>query len=476
MSINERKEIIFTMSEPSQFEIPQTYKIIKVSVSRDQLATAYNDPQIHQNNEIALNYLTKDFQGTAQFFDIDFNDSEAIVSWGVKRGSPEAENHNKQGLEEARKKEFDKAIEHWRRAVYINRTDPDTLYNLTLAYFEITNYTKALDKCLEVLSNCPVYFRAHFLLGSIYSKLRKFEQAAEHLEKGLLFQPENVMVLVNLGAIYSILRRSNDAIHCFEKAISVSPSEKKAYLGLGKIYAAQNDFDNANRNFKAVIKLDPNGKLGQIAKNSILSEPPAPDETTHTADDTIEEHQDADELYSKAYQYFINSDYEKASQLFGIYLKEKSRDYRAWSILSICQLRSGQKQPAISSIEKALLFQSKNPALYKQASILYEACGMATESANAAAKAYDMGKHDSVTLTLLGIGKAHNGQLQDSARVLYDAVSKNPNNLKARYSLANVLFNLGQNDSAKQQLEEILWTENQTPLKDKARDLLTKIA
>ena len=137
------------MSQSSGFEIPQNYKIIKVTVERDQLVRIYKDPQIKHDNEKALNYLTKDYQGSAQFFDIDFKNGNAFISWGVQRGSPEAEDHNKKGIAAAKGKDFEKAIEHWRKAIYINRTDPDTLYNLALAYFEISNYTKAMDRCLE---------------------------------------------------------------------------------------------------------------------------------------------------------------------------------------------------------------------------------------------------------------------------------------------------------------------------------------
>lgn len=469
------------MSQQS-FQIPQNYKIIKVAVDRVQLVNIYNDPEIKNSNEVTLNYLTKDYQGKAQFFDIDFNNGNALISWGIQRGSKEAEEHNKQGLAAAKEKDFESAIEHWRKAVYINRSDPDTLYNLALAYFEVSNYTKALDKCLEVIDNCPVYYRAHFLLGSIYSKLRKFDKAAEYLKSGLIFQPKNVSVLVNLGAIYSILKMPQEAIQLFERAIAISPTDKKAYLGLGKLYASQNDIENANRCFKAVIKIEPNGKLAQIAKNSIIAEPirdpqqsqsGSPDSASKNAE--VLSNQDADELYSRAYHNYLKCNYAGAASAFELYLQEKVRDFRAWSILSICQLRTGQKQHAMKSMEKALSYQEKNPSLLKQASILYDACGDPEQSAKTAIKAHGMGKHDSVTLTLVGIAKAHYGELQDGARILYDAVNKNPNNLKARYSLATVLHDLGQNDSAKQQLEEILWTDYQTPLKEKARKLLSEI-
>lgn len=465
------------MSQPSAFEIPQNYKIIKVTIDRAQLVKVYDDPQIAHDNEKTLDYLTKDYQGVAQFFDIDFDDGKAFVSWGVQRGSKEAEDHNQKGLAAAKNKNFQEAIEHWRKAIYINNHDPDTLYNLALAYFEIANYTKALDKCQEVIENCPVYFRAYFLLGSLHSKMRNFKQAAENIKKGLIFQPDNVTGLVNLGAVLSILKQNQEAILIFERAISLSATNVKAYLGLAKLYAAQNDIENANRCFKLVIKLDPNGKLGNIAKNSILPEHPHKGlESKAIYPKQLQtDSKDVNDLYSNGYQCFLNSDYQNACLFFENYLKQRDKDAKVWSLLAICRLRLGNRQQAMISIEQALLYQPRNPAFYKQAGIIYEACGRAPESRDAAVKAYEMGKHDSVTLTLLGIGKAHSGEVYESAKILQEAVSKNPNNLKARYHLASVLHELRQIDSAKQQLEEILWCERETPLKKKARDLLSKM-
>ncbi|MBN1559905.1 tetratricopeptide repeat protein, partial [candidate division KSB1 bacterium] len=390
----------------------------------------------------------------------------------------EAEIYNKKGLLAAREKNFADAIEFWRKAYYINNMDPDTLYNLALAYFELANHTKALDKCLEVVENCPVYFRAYFLLGSIYSKMRKFDLAAASLNKGLIFQPDNVTALVNLGAISSILRDHQGAIQAFEKAIAISPKETRAYLGLGKLYAVQNDVENANRCFKLVIKLDPNGKLGNVARNSILPERELEhvlDEKQAAAGEPVDDLKDMDDLYSHAFKLFLSCDYGKAARLLSRYVTNKTNDYKAWSLLAICQMRVGDKEKSIKAIERALALQTRNGSLYKQASILYDACGLASESAEAAAKAHDLGKNDSVTLTLFGMGKAFHGALQESVRILQDAVNKNPNNLKARYNLAKVLYDLQQKDAAKQHLEEILWTEHETPLKQKARDLLQQI-
>jgi len=343
---------------------------------------------------------------------------------------------------------------------------------LALAFFEIKNYTKSLERCIELVNYCPVYYRAHFLLGSIYSKLRKFSEAAESLKHGLVFQPQNTAALVNLGAVLSIQRQTQEAVIVFEKAIAVSPKEIKAYLGLGKLYAAQNDNENANRCFKVVIKLDPDGKLGGIARNSLL-----PEKTDVEADlpGAAAEIKDSDDLYSHGYQSYLSCDYFAAKSYFLRYLQSNTRDHKVWAILATCQLRCGEKDAAMASVEKALVLNPKNASLNKQASIIYDACGRPRESGETAQRAFELGKSDSITLTLLGISKAQNGANPESVRMLQDAVQKNPNNLRARYNLALMLSELGQRETAKQHLEEILWADSDSPLKEKARSVLNKL-
>ena len=102
------------------------------------------------------------------------NEDKVIIKWKGPDGNEEAENYNKQGLLLAKRKELENAIEKWRRAIALNPSDPDYHYNIGLAFFESKQYPKAQDRFNEALRLCPIYFKAHFVLGAIYSRMRKF--------------------------------------------------------------------------------------------------------------------------------------------------------------------------------------------------------------------------------------------------------------------------------------------------------------
>ncbi len=465
------------MAQNTAFTIPQNFKIIRATLNID-LFFKHNGLE-GQEKEIAddlLDIITHKYQGSGQFFDVDLNSRNAVISWGTPKGSAEADSLNKQAFQLAKQKKLGEAIEYWRKAIYINNLDPDYYYNQGLAYFETRNLNKALDRCHEAVRICPVYYRAYFLLGSIYSKMRKFYKAKEFLEQGLILQPENVSALVNLGAVYSILKMSKEAIQIFERAIALSPRDIKAHLGLGKIYLSKNDYENANRCFKVVIGLDPNGKLGNIAKNSLMVEQPdIPVSDVETVEVSISKSDDPDKLYSNGFQAYLNCNYKTAEAYYKEYLKLKNDDATVWANIAICQLRLGKKEAATASIETAMQFAPRNARIFKQASIIFDACEMREKSEQTARKAIDLGKKDSVTLTLLGIAQFEKGDIQDSVKTLQDAINQNPNNLRARFHFAKVLKVLGQIDTARQHFEEILWTQSQSPLKEKARDELMEM-
>jgi tetratricopeptide (TPR) repeat protein len=449
------------------------YKTIRAEYDLLSFTTGI-DSKPHSADEGALSHLLRErFQGLADRFDVAISGNTATMTWSIQKSPEKAEALNSEALSLARHKELARAIDLWLSAIEINPNDPDYHYNAGLAYFELKEYNKGLDRCVETLRICPVYHRAYFVLGSIYSKMRQFDRAEANLEKGLKFNKNNILALVNLGAVHSIQKKYTEAIVAFEKAISLDNKEARAYLGLGKIYALQNDQENALRCFKAVVKMNPDGQLGKMAMQAMRAvqvETPEVEEDGGRIDP-----QKADAFYAKGFQAFLQNDYTEAIRTYKQYLQVRSQDAEVWAALASCQLRVGQKDEAIVSINKAIAQQSNKAAFYKQAAIINDACGKLDDAGTAAQKAYDLGKRDSITLTLLGKYLFKSGQFQEGARHFREALRIHPGNINARFHLAQLLKATGQVELAKQQFEEIVWTRNESPLKEKARKELEQL-
>jgi tetratricopeptide (TPR) repeat protein len=229
------------------------------------------------------------------------------------------------------------------------------------------------------------------------------------------------------------------------------------------------------RYFKAVLKMNPDGKLGRMAQQSIRAVQVEIPEAAQQTDIGPIDPEKADTYYARGFQAFLQSDFSEVITTYSQYLQVRDTDAEVWAALASCQLRVGKKDEAIASIEKAIALQSNKGAFYKQAAIINDACGRSKEAGAAAQKAYDLGKRDSITLTLLGKHFFKSGQYQEGAKFLREALKINPGNINARYHFAQLLKATGQVELAKQQYEEIIWTRNESPLREKAKNELEQL-
>jgi tetratricopeptide (TPR) repeat protein len=447
----------------------ESLKIIRLSIN---LSDSIDD-HAPDKDVLIKNLVNERYKGEGQILDLTIKNSTVNLVWGIKKSPFQVEEMLKQARFKIRQRtDIKGAIDILYNALKINGIDPDLHYTMALAYLEQKDYANGLDKCMDTLKICPVFKSAYFLIGNLYSNMRKFELAEKYLKSGLRLDPNNVSALINLGAVFSIKKEYSNAINKFEKAISLSPKESKAYFGLGKVYLYQKDYENSNRCFKAVIKLDPSSKIAQIAKRSLKIESEHNPQVQESADS---EDVNSQEIYSQAYQSVIHGDFKTAQDAYKRYLQSNPQDSDVWASLASCQLRMGLVKEAVTSIEKAIRFQPNNSLFYKQAAIIYDADHNSPKVILLARKAIELGKKDSVTLTLLGKHISKSSVTQESIGYFKQAIKINPNNINARYHYAQALKKMGNTEEAKQNLEEILWIKSDSPLKEKARQEIERL-
>ncbi|MBN1999895.1 tetratricopeptide repeat protein [candidate division KSB1 bacterium] len=442
-----------------------------ISVDMELLGILEDYPDIkekleNQPDADLATLLQEKLAGTGDSIQVTVNGPKAHIVWAVNPAPVQAEQLNRQALQLAQKKEYMEAVDLWKKVLDIYSNDPDVYYNLALVYHEMKMFHQSLDCCIRTIAICPVYYRAFNLLGSIYSKMRRFDKAEEYIKTSLRFSVNNLQALVNLGAVFSILKKYSDAVKAFEKAISINPKEARAYLGLGKVYMISNDYENARRCYTAVLKLDTSGKLGQLAQSAIqmIDQQNLPEK-----DNTKKNETDMDQNVNiKGYEYFLKNDLKNAVQEYQYHLQQYPNDSEAWASLANCQIRAGQSKEAIESIQKAISIVPKG-GYYKQAAIILDACGLVNEAGGAAQKAHELGKTDSITKTLIAKNLVKSGKLEEAMRYLQEAIQLNSSNITARFQFAQLLKKLGHLEASKQQFEEILWCKNDSPLKELAQ-------
>jgi tetratricopeptide (TPR) repeat protein len=439
------------------------------SARLDLTAIRHIDPEIDEylSGRVDENYFRNYLQhrygnGSSESLDIRIADKTAELKWtSGSRISAEAEIFHKEALACARRKEYQQAVQKWIQAVAANPEDPDYYFNLGIALFEKKNYQEAVENLKKVISLCPIYHRAHLILGTVCLKTRKFADAEVYLKNSIYFNPHNALAHLNLAAVYSILKKYEAGIASFTRAIELSPAEVRAYFGLAKIYSIIGDIDNANKNFRKVIELDNKGVLANHAKRGIISR-----EELKAGN--------LDEYYSEGYKAFLYGDYSRAVEMYRRYVEAKPEDDYVWAALGEALLRNGSVEQAATAFKHATKINPSKGLYGKQLAIAYDYLNRPQEAVDAAQKATESGKVDSITMCLLGKNLVKLNRVTEAIPVLEQALKSNRTNLSAQINLSIARARNNEIDYAVDALKAIMSSKIDSPLRAEAEKLLAK--
>jgi tetratricopeptide (TPR) repeat protein len=196
-------------------------------------------------------------------------------------------------------KQWQNAVENYRKAINYNRANLPAGYFLSAAYYDSnpqTNASAALSQLEEVEKQAPDYVLLHYkkavMLKTIgreddaikeYEKMIKLDpyflpaisesayiyykngylnDAAEKFEIAVKNGSADASIYNNLGNIYFMQKRVNDAVYAYKKAIEIK-ADKDYYYNLGCIYFTMNDIAQARENIN---------KASEIASNEGIKE------------------------------------------------------------------------------------------------------------------------------------------------------------------------------------------------------------
>lgn len=406
--------------------------------------------------------LPDNFNG---MIDFKINQEKVLFYWHVPESNQQAEDWHKKAILLARKGDLKNATNCWIEATKVNPHDPDYFFNLGVAYFETKKYIECIDALTRTLAICPLFHKAYLILGTAYLKIRKFENSRKHIEKSLKYNKNSLLAYLNLGAVYSILKDYQNGILMFENALQVFPKEASAYMGLAKIHSTLENTEKANYYFKKVIENDKKGSLANYAKKMIISQNKEQIEDNSELDISDGNIED---LFAEAYQNYIIGNFNKAIQIYKGYLSRKSNDDNVWYALGEAQLRAGKPDLAAESFKSAAKLEPSKGLYYKELGIAFDRVDKYEKVIAAISKAAELGKNDSVTLSLWGKALFLLGKHESAIEKLEESLKLNKNNLLAKYYLALSLKEIKEFNDAVFYFDEIINSKIISPLKEKS--------
>ncbi|MDI6744773.1 MAG: FlgO family outer membrane protein [Thermodesulfovibrionales bacterium] len=134
------------------------------------------------------------------------------------------------------KKDPDKAIEYYQKAVSIDPKTENALFELGYAYNEKGEYQKAIGYYSKVVALNPMAKDAFNNIGLAYSRLNDHQNAEKWYKKSLDIDPNYTLALNGIGLVAWKAKKYKEAEVWYKKAIQSDPKYYMAYYNMGILY------------------------------------------------------------------------------------------------------------------------------------------------------------------------------------------------------------------------------------------------
>jgi len=128
---------------------------------------------------------------------------------------------------------------------------------------------QAVDAYHKVLDLNPGAAGALVNLGTIYYRLRKFDEAEKYYLQSVEADPAYSLAQFNLGNLYDELGRDQKAMEHYRRAVSLNPRYADAHFNIALLCERQGDALKAVHHWKAYLKLDSASQWAEIARRQL---------------------------------------------------------------------------------------------------------------------------------------------------------------------------------------------------------------
>lgn len=176
------------------------------------------------------------------------------------RDIKKAQYHYQLGISYLNDNNIQPAFTELQKSLEFNPRDKETHNALGVIYLtKLEDFPKALEHFQKALAIDKEYSEAATNLGNTYASMKQYDAAIKSY-KNALSNPQYrnaAMALHNLGMVYYRLGRYDDALNAFKDALKRYTDFHAPYYGLALAYNAKKQFGDASAALKRAIDLDP---------------------------------------------------------------------------------------------------------------------------------------------------------------------------------------------------------------------------
>jgi len=136
-----------------------------------------------------------------------------------------------------------------------NKEEALEYYNLGIIAYDDQDYEKAIEHYKKALEIDKKFAFAWDNLGMSYRRLGQNEKAIEAYKESLKLDKKGKTPLMNIGVAYELLGKYDDAITYYEKYRKTFKKDPEGYYGLGRMHFAKKDYEPAVDNMIKAYQL-----------------------------------------------------------------------------------------------------------------------------------------------------------------------------------------------------------------------------
>lgn len=160
------------------------------------------------------------------------------------------------GVANEKQKRFKEAKDAYLKALEINSSNADALYNLGLVYIELNDFDNGIDCFEQIVSKDENDSNSYFNLGLCYFKKENFVKAIENFQNTIDINDNDVYAHFYIGNILFEMGVFEEAKEEFNRVIEISPDYSWAYYNLACIAYEENDYQQVALNLDKTIELN----------------------------------------------------------------------------------------------------------------------------------------------------------------------------------------------------------------------------
>jgi tetratricopeptide (TPR) repeat protein len=141
---------------------------------------------------------------------------------------------------------------------------------LGLLCLQTKRFDEAANYIERALAETPDDAQAHSNLGLALKDLNRPEEAAKHFHESLKLVPNNPRTYNNLGSVYVTLGRIKDAITCFQQALAIQPAYPEVHFNLGNALLYLQRYSEAAASLQQCLVLKPDFAAGRTKLEQAL--------------------------------------------------------------------------------------------------------------------------------------------------------------------------------------------------------------